>query len=86
MELTNIANMKGSNVNYDEEGKIVNITKKCQDTASASMYDIIIKIWENYDLDRDGKITIDEAKLFVDDFVTMQAVKQDKKDVLEAFK
>ena len=85
MELTNIANTKGSNINYDDQGTIINITDKILDTASASMYEVIVKIWDNYDLDQNGAISMDEAKLFVDDFITMQAVKQDKYLILKAF-
>ena len=39
------------------------------------MYEIIVKIWDNYDTDKNGHISMDEAKMFVDDFVSMQGVK-----------
>ena len=65
MELTNLANMSGSNVNFDSLGKVLSITEKLHDTTSASIYEIISKIWEKYDCDLNGTISIEEAKLFV---------------------
>lgn len=64
-----MANPKGFNVNYDDQGKILNITEKIHDSASASLYEVILKIWDNYDVDKDGSISIEEARLFVDDFI-----------------
>jgi hypothetical protein len=49
MELTNLANTSGSNVNFDSLGKVLSITQKVHDTTSASIYEIILKIWEKYD-------------------------------------
>ena len=70
-----MANLKEFNVNFDDEGKIVNITEKIHDSASASLYEVIVKIWDNYDADKDGKITVKEARLFVDDIIQMNFIK-----------
>jgi Ca2+-binding EF-hand superfamily protein len=49
------------------------------------MYEIIVKIWDNYDLDGDGTISMEEAKIFVDTLVSMQNFKFEKNVILEAF-
>ena len=72
-------------MNYDENGGVVNITEKYQDSASTSMNEFIIKIWQSYDSDGDGLITKDQARQFINEFVGIQDVKLDKREVLLAF-
>ena len=58
----------GINAQYDSSGDVVRMNFKLNEDEDALEKDLVDKIWETYDKDGNGKLSMDEVECFLKDF------------------